>query len=1779
VNAIFSSGTSGRENSGNIIRNNNIFNFFNANSSSYGVNISNSSSDWTVSDNSFYETTTFVPAGAYKYYPLFVNTGNNNTISNNYIGGSEPLCAGSAWTTIANFSHYFCGIYINGGLASSVANNTIKNLNYTSIEDNPWDGIFINDGNVSFTGNTIGAITGTGSIMVSSPLAVATTTISGGVVTAINLLYGGSGYTTAPLITFSASGSTSAATAIAIISGGVVTAINLISGGAGYTSAPSVIFDGQSNGYSTSHGIINNSTGTVTISGNNLGSITTVGSAFYSHGFETIYARGIGGITTISNNLIGSLTTPNSIQTSSTAVSALQKQDIYGIYSSSTGINTISGNIVANLTGINGGSRARGIQTTAGSNSIHNNTVRTISTANRQSGTLSGASLIGISQTAATAGTTQSINGNTVYGLSNTATTAKVSVYGIYYSGPTSAGNEITGNFIHSLSISSSDITSNMDGIEIYLGLNTIANNIINLGVGITLGYEINGICDESGATNSNSIYFNTVYIGGSVSSGITSPTAALCNEANTSTRNYRNNILFNSRSGGATGKHYAIVLAGVAGLTIDYNDYLVSGTGGMLGRIGTLNKADLTAWKLGTSQDVNSQSIDPGYTIAGGTSALDYYASALLQGTSGTGVVTDYAGLDRGATPKMGALEDNIYIWQGNSSTDFATSVNWVGGEVPPDGADITFAANPGNHCVLDLNRAVGDITNAQVTDKLVVNGKQLTINGNLNFTNGAQIDATTNSSVVVFAGDSAQIIPPGSFATNIADGLIINNSNGLTLNGDLTVTQTLTLTNGAFSIGINTLSLNGAIATTAGTLTGGNSANISIGGSSAGTTLPGVSLNNLTLNRTNGISLGGAVSVSGTLVLTTGTVTLGANSLTISGNSPTRTSGNIDAGNGGATVNFANNTAITLPASVFTGAVNNLTINGAGGITAISDFTVNGVLNLQSANPSASKGLLDMWDGSSLKNLNMGEDAITIGVGDVTGIVIRTSSFVANKPYSFGNQFNLITFNPGGTYPTQIQSKTSIGVSPSWKPGAIKRTNDYIRTGGSACYFTFTNHYLDAELNGNNEERLVRWKLIPPSTVTEVGRSDINTTDNWLANANISVANLPTSFGSERTLANSELAVLIWNGSVNNAWFTQENWTPRSSPSALSNVLIPDASTTSNDPTLPDATEIKSLTIEAGGILNSVDSAQFTINGGSGAWIINGGAFNAGTSTVIFTNPAATISGVMDFYNVTINSGAGLSLGSVGTMRIGGTMTNNGTWNVATFMHNIIEYNGGSQTVLNPNGPTSGYHHLILSGSGTKTMPGTVLNIRDDFVLSGTATATAGAAMTIDGDVSIEDGAAFITGNHNHSIGGNFENNGTFTASTGDTITLNGSSSQSIGGIVSTNFDNLTINNSQGIILFANINVYNALTLTSGNLSVGSSTLGINGAISKTSGNIEVSSLSSLNFGGTGAITIANDLFTLPPSINNLTINRAGGVTLGNQSLTVNGLLDLSSGTFSVGANTLTIAGSSPVRTSGNIDANSVSATLAFTNNSAITLPASIFTGDVNNLTINGTGGITVNSDFTVNGVLYLQSENPSSTKGSLDMCDGSAVKSLTMGANGTTIGAGDVTGIVKRTTFNPNIPYSFGNEFTTMIFASSGTLPTDISFKIGTGSAPLWKSTAVQRTYDIIRTGGSGTTVTFSLHYLDNELQSNTESDLVIWDYHPTELPPITEEHGKANQSVADDWVAISNRNITYFGTTFDTPGGYQTKNLRILSGKGQPVPIGMIRIIGREEKHLI
>ena len=1363
---VYSFGNPGRENSNNSISNNNIYDFLRANASSSGIYIYQYSSDWIIEGNSFYETANFVPTGNSYYYAvrIYNEAGNNFSITNNYIGGKAALCGGSPLNMNSSTSYRFFAIHLDVGTLTptSVQGNIIQNFDITSSYSIPWMGIDVNSGAANIgtvSGNIIGSATGNNSVLLTNTIV--------------------------------------------------------------------------SN--SSSYGIYVNSSGTVVISNNTIGSVTTMSSSLSStHSFFGIYKVGNkSGSLVISHNLVGSLTTSNSIQAVNSSTSA-SAQNVYGINSSATGTTEISSNTVANLFNAydydwaNGG-QVVGIYTNNGINTIQNNTVRDLVCTSPSSANVGSAAVIGIAQQSTLGG--QSISGNEIYDLSSSYTRNQqgVTVMGIFYIGGTSGTNTITENFVHSLSAVTT--YASLTGIKVYTGTTTIANNIINLGVGVSTGLKIYGFYENGNLGNDNSIWFNSVYIGGTANNGTIASTYALYSATNNNGRDFRNNILYNARTGDSGGNHYSIRINGTSNLIIDYNDYFVSGSPSQLGQSGGTNYADFDAWKAKTLQDLNSENINPSYATAGGTVYTDYCASAALPGVSGTGITTDYAGLTRPSTPKMGALESNNYVWVGGTSTDFGTAANWSGGVVPPAGANITFAASPSNDCVLDQNRTVGTITNAQSTHKLVTNGHQLTITKNLSLSNGAQIDASSTSTVVIFAGTSAQSIPSGAFVNNTVDGLTLNNSEGLTLNGNLTVAQTLTLTSGDFSIGANSLTLNGAISVSSGTLTGSASSNLSFGGSGASTNLPAITLNNLTINRSNGIVMTGALSVGGTLALSSGTLTLGANTLTISGSSPTSGGGAIDASNSSASLVFTNTSAITLPSAFFSTAVNNLSVNGAGGITAGGNFSVNGTLNLQSANPSATKGCLDM----GANTLSMGSSSTTTGLGDVTGIVKREHTFNVNTPYTFGSQFTTISFSDSDTKPTWIKLKITIGNEPGWDPwdptpnGIVSRYFDIACSNNSSTSQAVVNmRYLVSELDAtyNDEHELIFWHKLTgynSGLPHEHGKSNQNFDDHYIGVTGIILGSAATE-----TLGDSEIAMAYsltekneWKGEVSGyetEWTQPGNWTDGTVPVLTDDVLIPSGKT--YYPSLTSNVTAHSIEIESGASISANDY-DITITGFEGAWI-NNGDFYPGTGKVIFDHDdlaeIVTISGTTNFYD--IEAGASTTMQPVAgcVLRIAGAGTADGT-SVIDFstINNTVEYNGTNQTIVNPSGLSgnSGYYNLKLSGSGTKTMPATAMDIRGNLTVSGTASATAAAAISIDGNLSIEEGATFGTGTYSHAVKGNLICSGTITPASGSLFTMNGSTVQSIEGeATSINLGNLTISNTAGVNLFtpavtANLNI----------------------------------------------------------------------------------------------------------------------------------------------------------------------------------------------------------------------------------------------------------------------------------------------------------------------------------------------------------------------------------
>jgi hypothetical protein len=720
LNVIYASGSvSPDANQGNVISNNNIFDFLNNGANSAGVYLSSNSTGWTISGNSFYETSSFSPTADGPFNIILIDNilGNNFIVSGNFIGGNAPSSGGSSWSKNGTFNNAFTGIYLNvgTGTSSSIQNNTIKNFGWSNSGAASWSGINIAGGDVN-TGTATGNIIGE--------------------------------------------------------SGGSI----IVSGGLTNTNV---------------YGINIAGTGTVNCQNNKIGYFNAANAdGANSTNFYGI-SRTAAGTTTISNNAIAQI-----IATSTGTGSNVQS--VYGILNTGTGTISINNNTISYLTNSTSNSSTirlgliNGIASSAGTNIISNNVVHDLTIGNANNTSSQSASACGIALTGSI--DLKTVTGNTIYALSNSYISFAGSIIGLYFSGNTGA-NVVSGNFIHTLSVTgASSASASVYGIKIAGGASTYSNNIINLG-GVT-NTTIYGIY-EFGSTTTN-LYFNTVYISGSLGSGVTNLSYALYNGTNSTQRNFRNNIFVNARStSGGSLKHYAAYITIGGSITCNYNDYLISGTGGELGFYGG-NKAALP---IVTGQDGSSLSLDPTFANPGSTTAVDYKISASLPGVSGTGITVDFGLNPRGTIVTMGAWESaiNLNKWTGTTNTDWGTTSNWSAGALPAMDASIIFDTAPANDCFLDADHSVTDVTNGS-TKKLITNGHKLTIKGYFNLATSSQIDASSASSAIEFAGtgSSAQTIPAGVFNNNQVYNLVVNNAKNVSLYGTLSLLNSITVTLG---------------------------------------------------------------------------------------------------------------------------------------------------------------------------------------------------------------------------------------------------------------------------------------------------------------------------------------------------------------------------------------------------------------------------------------------------------------------------------------------------------------------------------------------------------------------------------------------------------------------------------------------------------------------------------------------------------------------------------------------------------------------------------------------------------------------------------------------------------------------------------------------------------------------------------------------------------------------------------------------------------------------
>jgi len=609
-------------NSGLVIDNNNIFDYFGAAVTSAGVAVNGGCNTFSITNNRFYQTATRTETTAALHSAINMNSSTATsgvqgmTITGNTIGYASNTQTGTYALTGAVAATFraisFTGITL--GTVSNINNNTIASISLTGVSSSgtsssaPMIGIYVSNGVTNVNSNTIGSQGSTGSISYSSSSA-STSDVDG-------------------------------------------------------------LFNFGSDNWTTNS--------------NNIGGITAANT---STGASNIYA--LRGNTTSSvswtatGNTIGG-TVANSIQSTTTSTSSI----VNGIANLSAN-GTFTGNTIRNMTAAGG------------------------------TGTTTSASVAGIVSSASSANHT--VSQNTIHTLNNTAAATATTVTGIQFTASTGT-NLIARNFLHSFN--SASTTATINGIQVGGGTATYQNNMIRLGVdasgsSITTALAINGINEP--AVGTDNFYFNSVFIGGTGVGTTVSNTVAFNSTQTAVTRAYQDNIFVNARSNSTTGgKHYAIKVGGTTtaptGLTLNYNDYLVTGTGGIFG---SYNGSDVTSfanWKstsfaagIGPGLDANSFNSDPQFLTPNGTSAtVDLHINPSVttvvegNGLAIAGITDDFDGQTRASlTP-----------------TDIgADAGNFTGVDLTPPVITYTALANATNTTSRTLSISVTDASGVPTT------------------------------------------------------------------------------------------------------------------------------------------------------------------------------------------------------------------------------------------------------------------------------------------------------------------------------------------------------------------------------------------------------------------------------------------------------------------------------------------------------------------------------------------------------------------------------------------------------------------------------------------------------------------------------------------------------------------------------------------------------------------------------------------------------------------------------------------------------------------------------------------------------------------------------------------------------------------------------------------------------------------------------------------------------------------------------------------------------
>ncbi len=754
------------------------------------------------------------------------------------------------------------------------------------------------------------------------------------------------------------------------------------------------------------------------------------------------------------------------------------------------------------------------------------------------------------------------------------------------------------------------------------------------------------------------------------------------------------------------------------------------------------------------------------------------------------------------------------------------------------------TFAVSTGTLTVGAFSLTVTGATSVSSTLSITSTTGTKTFTGNVTINNGGTWNNSGNEAVSL----AGSLQNDGTFTAGT--GVYTFTGTTKTISGtmavsipNLTINSTVT-NNGALVVGT---ALSGG-----GTLTNGTNSSLNLGGTftintiattanpntvtydgAAQSILTGQTYHHLTLagsgtkTQTSAVQIttNGDLTVSGTATMTT-TQTVTVNGALTIGSTASFNCGGFDFS---VTGNTTVNGTLTHSHTAGTKTFGNITVNNGGLInfTAAENIAANG--NLQVDGTGTITGTQGTWTFQK-----------SGGGGTLSGTAASTTLTTATFTTAYTNSGN---YTMSGTLTVTGVTLTNNGTltassALSGSGGLTQGADATLNIGGTSGITTLTATANPNTVNYSGGAQTA--KAITYHDLSLSGSGSKTLTNVGTINGDLALSGTCTAATAIATTIGGKLTV----GSGTTLTIAGFNLTVTGNTS-VSGTLAHSSATGAK-------THVGAVTINSSGSWTNAGNAAFTLQGGL---THNGSTFTSGTGVYTFdiNNQSVGGSSALTISNVTVTgiiltnnstnftastalSGTGeLLQGTSATLKIGGT--SGVTTLTATANLNTVDYNGAAQTVR-----AIIYHHLSLSGSAAKTMPGSTLTLNGNFTMSGTCTATALAAINTAGSFTVGSTNTFSTGTFTHDIKGDFSNSGTFTA-TGSTITLTGTADQSIGGSTATTFNHLTVNKASGMVTASTaFNVSGTLTLTSGNISAGANTVVITstGSVSRTSGHV---------------------------------------------------------------------------------------------------------------------------------------------------------------------------------------------------------------------------------------------------------------------------------------------------------------------------------------------------